>query len=96
MTAFKSRIAKLEEIRRLKGGAHRIPGIKEETVADIRRVAAVCTTWQELAAFLASLLPIEQRAIVPIDDKQRRDAVLGTVARSIMDEVHGNAELLAG
>jgi hypothetical protein len=96
MSMFKSRVAKLEEISRLKNGDHRAPGVPDEMMAEVHRVAAICGNWQELAAFLATLLPNEERDVVAIDDKQRRDAVLAAMARSIMDEVHADIQLQAG
>lgn len=96
MSSFKSRLAKLEEISRLRNGVHRVPGVPEETMTEIRRVAAVCATAHELAAFLATLLPDEERDVISIDDRQRRDAVLAATARSIMDEIDTDTQLLAG
>lgn len=96
MSVIKGRLAKLEKVSRLKGGVNRVPGVSKEALAEARRVALICATWQEVAAFLSTLLPTEPRDVVPIDEKRRRDAVLGAAARSIMDEVHDDHPLRAG
>lgn len=86
MSGIKTRISKLEQTARVRNGSGRQPGIPDEVMEDARRVAAVCTTADELAANFKTRLPVQKGEVVSLDDRRRTDAVLGAAARSIFDE----------
>jgi hypothetical protein len=87
MSIIESRIAKLEQQTRNRVDPTRAPGIPDAEMSEIRRVAAVCNSPEELAAHIKTRLSMDDQAVVSLEDKRRTDAVLAAAARSIFDEV---------
>ncbi|WP_260598292.1 hypothetical protein [Sphingomonas endolithica] len=87
MSAIETRIAKLEQITRDRSGSLHVPGVTDEQMVEIRRVAAVCANPDDLAAYLRTRLPAGDAGVVSLDDRRRIDAVLSAAARTIFEEV---------
>jgi hypothetical protein len=88
MSVIRNRIAKLEELSRDQNGVLRVPGISDDEMSEIRRVAYLCGSAEELAAFLRSRLPDDAGGVVSLEDRRRNDAVLAAAARAIFDEIN--------
>ncbi len=86
MSMIKTRIAKLEETSQESSPASRPPGIPAEVMQEASRVAAVCSRWEDLAAYLRSQLAVEEQHVVSLEERRRTDAVLNASARTIFDE----------
>jgi hypothetical protein len=86
MSMIKTRIAKLEETSQEASPASRPPGIPAEAMREARRVAAVCSSWEDLAAYLRSQLVLEDQDVVSFEERRRVDAVLNASARTIFEE----------
>lgn len=89
MSIIEGRLAKLEQIARAHNGGARLPGVAEEAMHEVRRVAAVCSSANELAAYLHTRLPPTEEDVVSLEAKRISDAALAATARSIFEEVNG-------
>jgi hypothetical protein len=88
MPMIESRIAKLEQMTRDQGGELRIPGVTDDEMNEIRRVAGTCNTADGLIAYLRTRLPADEQAVVSLEDRRRADAVLAAAARTLFEEEH--------
>ena len=86
MSIIETRIAKLEQITRVRTGNLHIPGIADAELDEIQRAAATCSSADELASYLRSRLPADDGIVVSLDDRRRIDAVLNATARAFFDE----------
>ena len=86
MSMIKSRIAKLEETSQESFPALRPPGIPAEAMREAHRVAAVCSPWEDLGAYLRSQLAVEEQHVISLEERRRIDSVLNASVRTIFDE----------
>ena len=84
--SIEHRLTKLEQIARDRHVTTRLPGISEEVLKDIRRVAAACNSPAELEAYLQSLQPRAEDRVVSLEEKRRTDAVMAGLARTMFEE----------
>lgn len=84
--SIKNRVSNLEKHSRSAGDPNRVPGIPDELLTELRKVAATCATWQELDAHLKARTKREEQ-IISLDERRRSDAVTDAFARSLFDEV---------
>lgn len=87
--SIEHRLAKLEQLTRDRHTSARAPGISDEVMQDIRRVAAVCNGPDELTAYLYTLMPVADEGVASLEAKCRTDAVATGFARAMFDEVNG-------
>lgn len=92
MPNIESRLSKLEQnTDGLK--IHRTKEERDETygkaMSQARAVAAVCATWQDVAAYLKSLLPSGDRDLVSLDRLRQIETVTNSQAKAIFEEVRG-------
>lgn len=86
--SIERRLSKLEKDARI-GMLDRQPGLPDELMAEARRVAATCSCWQDLAAFLRTLQKGEDD-VISLDERQRAKAVTNAFARSLFDDVQSS------
>lgn len=95
MSMIKTRIAKLEETSQESFPASRPPGIPADAMAAIRATALICSTVQELVAYLKTLEDDQRDRVVSLEERRRSDAARSAFARSIFEEAHKAAGVAA-
>jgi hypothetical protein len=95
MSMIKTRIAKLEETNQEASPALRPPGIPADAMAAIRATALICSTVQDLVAYLKTLEDDQTDLVVSLEERRRLDAARSAFARSVFEEVHGTTGAVA-
>jgi hypothetical protein len=95
MSMIKTRIAKLEETSREASPALRPPGIPADAMAAIRATAVLCSTAQDLVAYLKTLEDEQTYLVISLEERRRSDAARSAFARSVFEEAHNAAGVAA-